>query len=91
VALLAPPAAFLLAADRQSAAWVVVEDLVVAVACAVAVVTGTALVVGGPVWGKVAGITDLILSATALGAVILGERAHRRAADTRTGRPSPIG
>jgi len=77
-ALLAPFAALVLTSGRRAPGVVVVEDLVIALALLVTVATGMALIVGGPAWRAVAGTSDLVLAAAALGAVILGERAHRR-------------
>ncbi len=76
VALAAPWVALFLTSGRRSGSSVV-RDLVAVVALATVVATGTALVVGGAPWRTIAGITDLILAATALGAVVLGERARR--------------
>jgi hypothetical protein len=78
VALAAPWVALFLTSNRRTGANAI-ADLVTVVAVAAVVATGTALVVGGPVWRVVAGTTDLVLAATALTAVILGERARRRA------------
>ena len=70
VALVAPLAALLLTSGRPSSGWSASEDLVVVVAVVAAVATATALIVGGSAWGKVAGVGDIVLAATALGAVI---------------------
>jgi hypothetical protein len=61
-----------------------VPDVIILVAVAVTVATGTALVVGGSAWRAVAGTVDLLLAAGALGAVILEERDRRRGAAVRT-------
>jgi hypothetical protein len=90
VALAAPLVALLLTSGRQSSGWVATEDLVVVVAGGAALATATALIVGGTVWGKVAGAGDLLLAATAIGAVILGEWARRRAMEPGTGQSSPV-
>jgi len=81
VALLAPLAALVLSPGGRGSGWFV-EDLVVVAAVAATVATGTALVVGGPAVRYVAGGMDLLLAATALGAVLLGERARRRSDGT---------
>jgi len=83
MALAAPVAALVLTSGRQASGWVV-DDIVSIVAVAVTVATGTTLVVGGSAWRAVAGTVDLALAASALGAVILGERDRRRAAVVRT-------
>ena len=83
VALSAPVAAVVLTSGRRAPGWVVVEDAVIVAAVTVTVVTGTASVVGGSAWRDAAGIADLVLAATALGVVFLGERAHRRSAVAR--------
>jgi hypothetical protein len=90
VALVAPLAALLLTCGRQGSGRVATEDLVVVMAGAAALATATALIVGGAAWGNVAGAGDLILAATALGAVILSERARRRAMNPGTGQSSPV-
>ena len=80
VALAAPVAALVLTSGRHASRWVA-DDTVTLIAVAVTVATGTVLVVGGPASRAVAGTADLALAASALGAVILGERASQRAAD----------
>jgi len=82
-ALLAPLAALALTSGRRDRAPITVEDLVVATAVLVMVATGTALIVGGPAWRTVAGASDLLLAATALSAVVLGERARRQVGGPR--------
>ena len=84
---LAPLAAVLLTRGRRATGWAL-EDLVTGVAVAVTVATITALVVGGPAWRTVAGVTDLVLAASVFGAVILGERARLRSSVPRTDRSS---
>jgi hypothetical protein len=83
VALSAPVAALVLAPGRR-ASGSMVPDVIILVAVAVTVATGTALVVGGSAWRAVAGTVDLLLAAGALGAVILEERDRRRGAAVRT-------
>ena len=82
-ALLAPFAALALTSGRRVRAPIAIEDLVVASAVLVMVATGTALVVGGPAWRTVAGASDLLLAASALAVVLLGERARHRVGDPR--------
>jgi hypothetical protein len=91
VALIALVAALFLRWGKQAGAPIFVLDLAVAVAASVTVATGTALVVGGPLWRDVAGVTDLFLAATALSAVLLGERARRHPVDHHAHRASRIG
>ena len=91
VPLIALVAALFLRWGKQAGAPIFVLDLAVAVAASVTVATGTALVVGGPLWRDVAGVTDLFLAATALSAVLLGERRHRSAVDHHAHRASRIG
>jgi len=79
VALLAPLAALVLTPRRRDTGWVL-EDVVLVAALGATAATGTALVVGGTAWRDVAGATDLVLAATAFGAVVAAERARRRAA-----------
>jgi hypothetical protein len=87
LSLVAPLAAVALTRGRRVTAWAL-EDVVIGVAVAVTVATITALVVGGPVWRTVAGTTDLVLAATVLGTVVLGERARLRSSASRTERSS---
>jgi hypothetical protein len=91
VALIALVAALFLRWGRQAGAPVFIQDLAVAGAASVTVATGTALVVGGPLWRDVAGVTYLFLAATALSAVLLGERRRRSAVDHQSHRTSRIG
>jgi len=91
VALIAPVAALFLRSGRQAGTPIFIQDLAVAVAASATVATGTALVVGDPLWRDVAGVSYLALAATALSAVLLGEWARRRAVDHRPHRASRIG
>ncbi len=75
VALVTPAAAAVLTSGaRSSGRTSRLGGLVVGVASAVTVVTGTALVIGGQTWHRMAGATDLVLAAAALAAVVVGER-----------------
>jgi len=87
LSLLAPLAAVLLTRGRRTGGWAL-DDLVIVIAVAVTIATITALVVGGPAWRTVAGTTDLLLAATVIGTVVLGERARLRQSTTRTDRSS---
>ena len=91
VAVLAPVMTAYLGRGRRTNAWVSVEDVVIVVAVAVTVTTSTALVVGGSVWRDVAGTTDLLLAATALGTVVLGERDRRRSLSATAAQMSAVG
>ena len=82
LSLLAPLAAVVLTRGRRITGWAL-EDLIIGVAVAVTVATITALVVGGSPWRAVAGITDLVLAASVLAAVVLGERARIRSTTHR--------
>lgn len=79
-AFLAPSAALVLQTGRQPSGRMV-EDLVIVVAMAVTVATVAALILADPVGRAVAGSADILLAATALTAVVLGERARRHGSD----------
>ena len=87
LSVLAPLAAVVLTRGRRATGWAL-EDLVIGVAVAVTFATVTALVVGGPAWRTVAGVTDLILAASVFGVVILGERGRVRSSGLNADRSS---
>lgn len=91
VAPVAPLAVLLLTSGHQVKGWVVAEDSVLVAAVTVTVATGTSIVVGGTAWHAVAGAADLLFAAAALGAVVLGERARRRAAGDPSSWSSTVG
>jgi len=78
VALLTPVVAALLIAHRAPGPTVRLGGIVVAVALAVTLTTGSALVIGGHVWPQAAGATDIVLAAVAFAAIALGEYARNR-------------
>ena len=85
VSVFAPLAAVVLTRGRRVTSWAL-QELVIGVVVAVMVATIAALVVGGPEWRMVAGISDLVLAASVLGGVLLEERARLLSSDTREAR-----
>jgi hypothetical protein len=78
VAVLTPVLAAVLTSRREPGQPIRLAGVVVAVALAVTVVTGAALVTGGHAWREAAGVTDIVLAAVAFAAVAIGEHTRNR-------------